>query len=197
MPNYQNGKIYKITSSQLPNVCYIGSTTQALSVRMGGHRANYKRWLNNITQIKTSSIDLLCFPDAKIYLIHEFPCASKNELEREEGLQMRKYDNDDALENTVNKVMVGRTKKEYRDDNKEHIRNLKKEYYHDNKERLKEYDKEHKEHIRERKKKWYETQKHIFQSPTACPFCSSVVTKKYMTRHQKTKKCLKAQSIQS
>eukprot|EP01080_Neovahlkampfia_damariscottae_P012895 gene12895-7314_t len=42
MVNYQNGKIYKIIN--LTNEkCYIGSTTQKLSVRMAEHRSFYKK----------------------------------------------------------------------------------------------------------------------------------------------------------
>ena len=39
MPNYQNGKIYKITSGDL---IYIGSTTQSLAKRWGDHNKDLK-----------------------------------------------------------------------------------------------------------------------------------------------------------
>jgi len=39
------GRVYAICSHQIKEP-YIGSTTQALSMRMAGHRRNYKNYLN-------------------------------------------------------------------------------------------------------------------------------------------------------
>ena len=42
--DYSLGKIYKIVSNQTDDI-YIGSTSQnLLSVRLGKHRDEYKRW---------------------------------------------------------------------------------------------------------------------------------------------------------
>ena len=41
---YQNAKIYKITDIAY-NKCYIGSTTESLSLRMARHRSNFKKFL--------------------------------------------------------------------------------------------------------------------------------------------------------
>ena len=53
--------------------------------------------------------------------------------------------------------------KEYRERNKEHLKEIKKKYYENNKEQLKEYKKEwreyHKEYIKEQKKEFYENNK--------------------------------------
>ena len=38
MRNYQNGKIYTVRSRSRPDLVYVGSTIQPLSVRMGMHR---------------------------------------------------------------------------------------------------------------------------------------------------------------
>ena len=46
IPNkYHNGKIYQITDIGY-NKCYIGSTTEGLSLRMTRHRSCYKGFLN-------------------------------------------------------------------------------------------------------------------------------------------------------
>ncbi len=45
MPNYQNGKIYKIVSSQTPLV-YIGCTVQKLSTRFSMHKCDYRKYTN-------------------------------------------------------------------------------------------------------------------------------------------------------
>ena len=45
MPNYQNGKIYKLVND-LDDQIYIGSTTQSLAVRKGGHKRDSRRHPN-------------------------------------------------------------------------------------------------------------------------------------------------------
>ena len=45
MPNYHNSKIYKIWSPSTDMV-YIGSTTQSLALRLGGHVSTYKSFLH-------------------------------------------------------------------------------------------------------------------------------------------------------
>ena len=46
MPDYQKGKIYKIVCNET-GLVYIGSTTQALSQRLQGHKKNYKSYLSD------------------------------------------------------------------------------------------------------------------------------------------------------
>ena len=69
MPNYKNGKIYKITSQ---DKLYIGSTTQSLSQRLGGHKADNK--------FTTSLYHFVYYPDCQITLIETYPCNSREEL---------------------------------------------------------------------------------------------------------------------
>ena len=42
---YQNGKVYKIVDNGY-NKFYIGSTIEALSVRLAKHRSGYRNYLN-------------------------------------------------------------------------------------------------------------------------------------------------------
>ncbi|NDG13840.1 MAG: hypothetical protein EB124_11920 [Betaproteobacteria bacterium] len=69
MTNYKNGKIYKITSG---DKLYIGSTTQSLSQRLGGHRAANK--------FTNSNYNFVYNPDCQITLIELYPCNSREEL---------------------------------------------------------------------------------------------------------------------
>ena len=62
------------------------------------------------------------YDDAYIELIEECPCNDKNELNRREGQMIREM-------NCVNKRIEGRTGKEYREDNKEYIKQKKKKEY--------------------------------------------------------------------
>lgn len=89
MVNYSNGKIYKIVPTNGDDICYIGSTTkQYLSQRMDSHRTKYKNWQKNNKIEKASSVELFekyGVENCKIVLIENFPCNTKDELEKREG----------------------------------------------------------------------------------------------------------------
>jgi gas vesicle protein len=74
------------------------------------------------------------------------------ELNRREGEHIRNN-------NCINRYIAGRTKKEYREDNKEKIKEQKKEYYEDNKEKIKQYLENNKEKIKEQMKEYREDNK--------------------------------------
>lgn len=118
MPNYQNGKIYSIRSHQT-DLIYIGSTTQKLANRIGQHKKMYKKYLNGNKNYYTS-FKILEYDDAYIELIKLYPCTCKSELQKEEGLFIRKL-------NCVNKFVAGRSQKQYRIDNKEKIKKYKQQ----------------------------------------------------------------------
>jgi hypothetical protein len=139
MVNYQNGKVYCIRSNQTEKV-YIGSTTQSLCRRLAGHKAKYKFWLNNPKDY-TSSFELIKFEDSYIELVENCPCNNKEELYKREGEIMRQYNN------RVNMLISGRTDKQYREDNKEIIKEKDKIKYENNKEKIKERSKERYENI--------------------------------------------------
>ena len=113
-PNFANGKIYSIRSHQTDKI-YIGSTTQSLAVRFGGHKRS----------MDCSSKEILLFDDAYIELIELFPCASKMALNLREGEIIR-------TRVCVNKLIPGRTQTEWREDNKETISATNKQYNDDN-----------------------------------------------------------------
>jgi hypothetical protein len=174
MSKYTQGKIYKLTSSHTDKI-YIGSTTKSLNNRFSNHKWFYKSWLKSQTN-KITSYDLLKYTDVKIELIKEFPCETRKELEKEEGKLI--------LENNcVNRCVVGRTKKEYRDENKEKIKENKKEYYQENKEKIKENKKEYYQENKEKIKE-------MRHEKIACE-CGSQYTYNNKSRHFKSKKHLK------
>ncbi len=122
MVNYQNGKIYKIVGN---GQTYYGSTCEkTCAMRMTYHRKSYKRYKKGKCRFVTS-FPLLDDESCYILLIELYPCGSKDELHARE----RSY-----IENNecVNKVIPGRTKKEWRIDNKEKIR----EYRVNNKDKI-------------------------------------------------------------
>ena len=78
MPDYKNAKIYKIISLSRPDLVYIGATTQKLCSRFACHKDHIKRGKNC-----SSKIVLEC-EDAKIILLENYPCLSKEELSAKE-----------------------------------------------------------------------------------------------------------------
>ena len=158
MENEENrstrGKIYSIRSHQTNDI-YIGSTIDDLPKRLYGHKRDYRRFMNEKDSYVTS-FEIVKYEDCYIELIENFPCNSKNELHRKEGEIIRKTE-------CVNKLIAGRTDKEYREENKEQIALRKKEYYEKNKEQLllksKEYYEENKEKVALKEKEYREKNK--------------------------------------
>ena len=193
--NYQNGKIYSIRTHQT-DIVYIGSTTQELSMRMAGHRRNYRSHLRGKGD-GSSSIEILKYEDSYIELIQKFPCVDKSELHRKEGEIIRLTDN------AVNKRVAGRNIKEYRFDNKEVIAagmkkyqeankevisEKKKEYYKSNKEvineKRKEYREANKEAILEKKKEYYKANRDKINEKIECELCKKMIGRQHMLRHK-------------
>jgi len=137
---YNNGKIYKIVGQC--GLIYIGSTTKKLYDRLTIHKSKYKRFLDGKSTNYLTSFEVFKSGEYKIELIEEFACDSKDELTAREGHYIRKMD-------CVNKIIPGRTMKEWYEDNKEKKKEYLKEYYQQNKEKLnvkqKEYNKKNKE----------------------------------------------------
>jgi len=142
-PNYQNAKIYKIYSYENDDV-YYGSTVETLSQRMTKHRSNFKQYKNgNIKTSYVTSFKILDFESSKIELVENYSCNSKEELLQREGYYIRNN-------NCVNKLIAGRTEKmkkeyikEWRVENKNHIKEQVKEYFDKNKPYFKEKQKEY------------------------------------------------------
>jgi len=123
MPDYENAKIYKLWSPEGDDI-YIGSTTQKLCVRKAKHK--------NANHNCTSKILYEKYTDIRIELLECFPCDNKEELTKKEGEYIRNN-------NCVNKFIAGRTKKEWREKNKEKIKDYYKEYRENNKSKIKEH----------------------------------------------------------
>ena len=157
-PNkYAKGKIYKIVDIGY-NECYYGSSYNTLCKRMDGHRKDYKKYKNGKYHYVTSFslFDKYGVENCKIELVELYPCGSKAELEAREGYYIK--------ENVcVNKRIPCRTKKEYNEDNKEHLSEKKRQWGEDNKEHLAEqarkYRQDHKEYIAEYHIQYYEDNK--------------------------------------
>ena len=136
MPNYQDGKIYKITGTndEGKELIYIGSTVQKLCVRFGGHKKDMKNDKN-----VTSQQVLIC-SNCLITLIELFPCNSKEELLMRERYYYDLYD----CVNKMKPILLEGEKKEY-----------EKEYYIENADKKKENVKQYRIENADKKKEYH------------------------------------------
>jgi len=155
--DYANGRIYKIEPicEHDENEVYYGSTCQLLCKRMDSHRSNYKSWKNG-NRAKTFSYELFekyGIENCKIYLVELYPCETKEELLAREGYYIKNN-------KCVNRMVAGRTQKQYYEEHRVTINERQKKYAFDNKDKIKEYNDEYrqnnKEFIAERSKVYYE-----------------------------------------
>lgn len=201
--DYSRAKIYKIWSPSNPELVYIGSTCEpTLARRMAGHRSNYRLYLNGKYGYVTS-FKVLQYDDARIDLIESIECKCKDELRQIEGKYIEEID-------CVNKLIAGRSKKQYRQDNREKLRETNKQYYENNKEKVRErhkkyyennkekvreygkqYREDNREKERERSKKYYENNREKIKTKASIKItceCSSTIRKDSLARHRRTKK---------
>ena len=151
MPNYKDGKIYKIYSLSNPDLVYVGSTTQPLSKRLADHRGQYKRYQKGKGCYTSYKIFEGC-DDYRIELIEFCPCNSKMELHRTEGKYIREMD-------CVNKVVAGRTGKEYRQANRDKIKQYQRVYQQANRDKIKQSNKEYRQTNRDKIKQYRQDNK--------------------------------------
>ena len=122
MVNYNNSKIYKITSIHTEE-CYVGSTTaKRLCQRLAEHKSKYKRYLNGKDKGTYTAFKILKYGDYRIELIETYPCNSKDELHKKEREYIKSL-------NCVNKSIPLRTRKEHYKDNREKELKYSKERY--------------------------------------------------------------------
>lgn len=186
MPNYNNGKIYKIWSPST-DLTYIGSTCNKLHIRLFEHRANFKAYKSGNFHYMTS-FGVLEQPDHRILLVENYPCQNRAELNRREG---------EVIQSTtcINKNVAGRTKQEYMkkycEVHKDKIKDYKENHKEEIKEKQKEYRENNKEEILEKKKEYYENNKEEILGKASKPFvcgCGSITRTDKKAHHMKTKK---------
>ena len=186
--NYQLGKIYKIWSLCSAEI-YIGSTVKKyLSQRMDMHRGQYKQW----KQGKTNKVmvydvfDKYNIENCKIELLEAYPCNSSDELEAREGHYIRSI-------TCINKVIPGRTEKEWREDNKDKLVIKGKKYREENRdkilEQMKQYYEVNKEVINDRHKQHYENNKEVISQKAKLEYtceCGTKCRNDSKTKHFRT-----------
>ena len=165
MPDYQNGKIYKIFNCVTDDV-YIGSTTQLLCNRMKKHRESYTYDMKKSHLKIYQAFSKHGMQNFYIELLEKYPCSSKEELLAREGYWIRNE------KPSLNTNIAGRTDAEYAKDNKERCDENKRRYYEKNKELI------------------YQRNNERIQCECGC-----TVTKMNMQRHKATEKHKKKMNI--
>jgi group I intron endonuclease len=200
--NYENGKIYKIVND-VDDEIYIGSTTQPLSKRMVQHRSMSKLKPDRKIYEHFHKLGVNQF---KIILIENYPCQSRNELDRRERyfIELLKAELNKQIPTRTdkeyyecNKTKISQQKKEWKAKNIEKVHENGKEYQRKNRERLTQYRKEYhvlnkvkadeyyqqkREHILNRLKN-----KNMITGRIECA-CGGCFTYGHKARHEKTKK---------
>ena len=127
------GIIYKITCNETGEV-YIGSTRRQLSLRMTEHKSDFKRYTLGNKDFMTS-FRIIERGNYSYSLIETVECENTKQLEARERYYIETHE-------CVNKIIIGRTDKEYREANKDNISRIKEVYYEANKDSIKEYQKQ-------------------------------------------------------
>lgn len=147
MPDYKTGKIYRIVCN-ITGEQYIGSTVLPLSRRLAHHKAQLK----NQTIRKCRSMQIIERGDYEIVLIEDCHCESKEQLLRRERHFVE-------LMTCVNKQIPGRSGKEYRTDNRDHILERQKEYYNEHRDAVRQQQNEYKKLHRPQQLEYYKAYK--------------------------------------
>ena len=173
MPDYQQGKIYKIWNVGYDR-CYIGSTTETLSSRMSNHRSHYRIWLkHNKGHCRVYDLfNEFGLENCKIELLETYPCNNRSELEAREGHHQRENEcvnkNKSGGMTMINNADYA---KQYRENNREHISELKKKRYEATKEAIAEKQKQYYEtnrcKILEQKKRYCEEKVRLKENSAA------------------------------
>lgn len=149
MSKYQNGQIYKIVDLGYSK-CYIGSTCEKLYKRFSRHKESYNAYKTGKHRLTSSFIlfEESGVENCKIEWIEDYPCNSKKELEAREGYYQQ-------ITDCLNKKLAGRTDAQWREENKDVLREKSRIYREEHREELltkKQYRDEHKHEINEKRR---------------------------------------------
>jgi len=140
--SYQRGKIYKIVCNTT-GLIYYGSTIEpTLARRLATHKGIYNSWKKGARKNIITSFKILENNNYEIVLVELYPCNSKDELHKRERFYIENNE-------CVNKNIPKRTACEYKENNKQKIKEYFKKYIEEHKEEIKEYSKKYREEHRQ------------------------------------------------
>ena len=136
---YSNGKVYRLVNN-VDNQEYVGSTTQTLIQRKGGHKRKAVVVPNRRVYQHLNNVG---WDNVEIILIESYPCQTKEELNARERHWI------DTLKPSLNKVIPLRTHREsqkaYDIANADTIKEYQREYRQKNAEKIKEGNREYRQ----------------------------------------------------
>lgn len=166
MPNYADGKIYKIICDK-SDLIYIGSTCQTLANRLSQHK--------NKNNFKCSSKELFKLGNCSIILLEKFPCKDKEELTAREQYYLDQF-KDKCINNRDAHCSIGIS---YKNNKKAYF----KQYYITKQHEYKDYYENNKDKI----KQIYVNNKDKLNQKNTC-ICGGNYTTANKTNHENTKK---------
>jgi len=173
------GTVYKI---EVNKEIYIGSTICKLNKRQREHNYNLKQ-----------NYRYKLYDESRKNNMEKIICILLQEQEIENELEIRLLEQQyiDELNPSLNHrsapsgLSTTEQTKQYREKNKEKIKKHYKEYRENNRDK-----------IREKKQEWRENNRENInekqKQKITCPICNSVIVKRCLSKHQKTKKCLES-----
>jgi hypothetical protein len=117
----KKGYIYRL-SCNVTGKIYYGSTSTSVNIRLGQHKYDAKRCKC------CKSKEIICNGDFRVETLETVIYTDKKELYDRESYYIKNND-------CINKIIPNRTNKEYREQNKQQIKEYKKQYYEQNKEK--------------------------------------------------------------
>jgi hypothetical protein len=206
MPDYSKGKIYTIRCRIDDTLIYVGSTTQSLAVRFGGHKRKSKE--DGMINRKIYNVINGDWNNWYIELYSLYPCNSKEELCKKEGEIIRLIGNlnnniEGRTEEEFKECYIQRSKlyreknpekvaectKIYREKNPEKVKKWQKEWYENNKDKSVEYREKYKDKITKYHKEYYENNKDKIKEyrkiKITCE-CGCIILKMNIKKHIKT-----------
>lgn len=187
MPNYAKTHIYKLCckNTDITDI-YIGHTTN-FTRRKQEHkkRTNTQNSKKHNVRVYSFIRENGGFENWDMIQIEEFNANNVIEARTRERYWV------EQMKPSLNCDIPNRSGKEYREDNKDVLREKKKEYREQNKdvirERDKEYREQNKEVISEKNKIWREKNKEEISAKRSekvqCSHCTSMISKRNMPRH--------------
>jgi hypothetical protein len=194
---YATGRVYIIICNLNPKIFYIGSTFNLLKQRFNKHKSHYKEG----TRCSISKyFEKYGVENFTMKLLKEYKVIRETQKDNKhlcvyETLWINK------IKGNVNKVLPFNPlrenielnkilRKEWKQDNKDKIKEQNKEYYKKNISKIVEYRKDRKDKQKEYDKKRYENNKEQIRikanAKKECPYCKKMMNGSNLARHIKS-----------
>ena len=198
MPDFSQGKIYKIVSDECDAV-YYGSTTRTLMARLWRHKSKFNEWKNNGGKkcAICKYFDEYGFDNFRIELVEDYPCDNGEQLrmKEQEYLDANECVNEQRAYTSPEdaRIQMLKYQQDYYQEHQAQIKEKHRIHHHANKEKISEqkriYRNQNKEKISERGITYRNENKEAIAKRAAekvvCE-CGREVRKDSLARHRRT-----------